>query len=435
MKVKFLSVLMVALLAFAMLPGFAAADDPVGLDVLYLRIDGEMHNTYDDMTENVLEVRRGQSLPIRVRVLANTDVDEVQITAGIYGYKYSQFEAEKVFQTTGTFDMQAGREKSVDLDLEIPVNMRSDAYGETPTKLRIFVTDRNNLAKVFEYNLDVRGVETENALAIKEAYLNPSHEVLAGRALSALVKVENVGDHDLDSVTLMVSVPELNVKDVETLDELEAGKKATFEETILRFPSNAQPGIYTVEFKVKYDEYYSVVKTSSVEVLADPCADDCETETAEQSFVTVPGSQNVVAGQSAVYPVMINNAGKNAKTYVLSVQGVDGWATARVDPSATVIVQAGKTETVFVYVQADEEVVAGSKVFQLSIQSDDMAKQVPLTAVVSEAPTQSWDGLKKTLEVGLIILVIILILIGLVVGINKLRGSDDDDDEDAKTYY
>ena len=431
MKVKFLSIMMVALLAFAMLPGFVAAEDPVDLEILYIKIDGETHNVYDDLTEHVLEVRRGETLPIRVRVAANADVDDVQIIATISGYEYSEFETDKVLQQTRTFDMKAGREKSIDMELQIPVKMDNDEAGDIPTKLRIFVTDRADLVKVFEYNLDIQGVEREEAILIKEAYLNPSDEVMAGRALSALVKVENVGDNDLDSVTLIVSVPELRIQDTETLDELDAGEKATFEETILRFPKATEAGIYTVEYKVKFNDYYSVVETDTVEVLAD----GSEAEEDDKSFITVPSTQTIAGDAGAVYPITINNAGKNANSYMIDVQGVDGWGTARVDPSATVIVQPGNSETVFLYVAANDDAQAGNKVFQLSIESDDMVKQVPLTAVISADDVKEWDGLKRTLEIGLIILVIILILIGLVVGFNKLRGSDDDDDEDAKTYY
>ncbi len=437
MKIKFLSILVVVLLAVAMLPSFVAAENPVDLNVLYIKIDGEVHNVYNDVTENVLQVRRGETLPIRVRIAADSDVKDAQIVATISGYQYSQFETNKVLQQTKTFDLEAGREENVDMSLQIPVDMKNDATGAVPTKLRIFVTDRADLVKVFEYNLDVQGVEREHAVVIKEAYLNPSNEVLAGRALSALVKVENVGDYDLDDATLIVSVPKLHIQDTETLDSLDAGEKATFEETVLRFPASTIPGTYTIQYKVTFDNYYSVVKTDTVEVKADPCADGCAAKDNDKSFITVPSTQNIAGDSGAVYPIMINNAGKSAKSYMISVQGVDGWGTARVDPSASVIVQPGESQTVFLYVNANDDVQAGSKVFQLSIVSDNMSKQVPLTAVVSQGNTnvKEWDGLKKTLEIGLIILVIILILIGLVVGFNKLRGSGDDDDEDAKTYY
>lgn len=432
MKMKFLSIIMVALLAFAMLPGFVAAEDPVDLDVLYIKIDGEEHSVYDDVTEHVLEVRRGEVLPIRVRVAANSDINDAQIIATISGYRYSQFESDKVLQQTRTFDLEAGREKSVDMELQIPVNMENDEDDAVPTKLRIFVTDRADIAKVFEYNLDVQGVEREEAILIKEAYLNPSNEVLAGRALSALVKVENVGDYDLDSVTLIASVPQLNIKDTETLDDLDAGEKATFEEIILRFPKDTQAGKYTVEYEIKFDDYYSVTETDVVWVTE--VATEQEEET-EQSFISVPSSQTITSEAGAVYPIMINNAGKDANSYVISVQGIDSWGSARVDPSATVIVQPGKSETVFLYVAANEDAPVGNNVFQLSIESDNMVKQVPLTAVIAQEASKDWDGLKKALEIGLIILVIILILIGLIVGFNKLRGSDNDEDEDAKTYY
>ena len=86
---KMLSFLMIALLALALIPaGLVSATSD--LDVLYLKIDGE---TVDLTGGNILQVRRGDSLPIRLNVLALADVEDVQVTAGIFGYQYSQYES------------------------------------------------------------------------------------------------------------------------------------------------------------------------------------------------------------------------------------------------------------------------------------------------------------------------------------------------------
>ena len=405
------------------------------LQVDYLKIDGEVQDPYSP-DGLYLEVNRGQDLPIRLKIFAeNFDVTDVQISAGLYGYEYSQYELSKVFDMSKTFDLEAARTRSVDLNLEIPVNMDSNNL-----LLRIFVADRNSLSYTIEYKLDVVGVENENAVVIKEAYLSPSNEVMAGRALSALVKIENVGQEDLDDVTLIVSVPALNIRDTETLDILAYEEKETFEKIILRFPKDAAAGDYLVEYTVKFDEYESVTEPGVVTVL--PCEDaacgavEAPTDIGK-TLITVPNKQIVTIGTTgAVYPILINNMADSAKAYTIQVQGVDLWGSARMDPGATVIVPAKNSQTVFLYLQANEDAQAGEKYFKISIASDSDVKDIPLTATVQEGTdSASWSSLKKVLEIGLIILVIILIIIGLIVGFNKLRGSDGDDDEDAKTYY
>ena len=419
---KMLSFLMIALLALAMIPaGLVSATSD--LDVLYLKIDGE---TVDLTGGNILQVRRGDSLPIRLNVLALADVEDVQVTAGIFGYQYSQYES--VIETSKTFDLEASRTTRIDMDIDVPVNMDNDDY-----KLRIFVTDRNSVSMTYEYDLTVVGVDTENAVLIKEAYLSPSSEVLAGRALSALVKIENVGNYDLDDVTLTVSVPGLNIQDAETLDNVAAGEKETFEKIILRFPKSAAAGDYSIVYKVKFDEYESTSVSGTVTVLGDAASTGVE-----QTFVNVPTAQAVTMGAAgAVYPIMITNNADSAKTYTISTQGIEAWGTVRIDPSASIVVDAHDSATAYMYISADENAAAGEKFFQLTVSDGSEDKNIPLTAIVSEADSSSaWDGLKKALEIGLIVLVIILILVGLIVGFNKLRGNDEDeDDEDAKTYY
>lgn len=429
---KIVNFSIVALILLSLVPVAVLADPVVGLDISYLKIDGEEHPTYDDASNDVLEVRRGQTLPIRLKVKALEDVEDVQVTAGIYGYRYSQYEQEKVFDTSKTFNLEKDRTRTVDLELQIPVKMESN-----DAKLRIFVADRNSLSYTFEYDLDVQGVERENAVDIKEAYLSPSNEVLPGRALSALVKIENVGDDDLnDGVTLVVSVPELNIKDTETLDQLDADEDETFEKIILRFPSDTTPGKYEVDYTVKFDEFETVTQSDFVTVLE---AEDAKTQNEQRTVLTVPDAQNVVKGASgAVYPIMISNMGSNAQSYTITVSGLESWGAARVDPSATVIVPAENSGTVFLYVNANDNAAPGEKFFKVTIAGADESKEIPLTAYVQEGDNKGasdWSGVKKALEIGLIILVIILIIIGLIVGFNKLRGSDDDDDDDAKTYY
>ena len=406
------------------------------LKIDYLKINDEEQDAYSP-DGLYLEVQRGQDLSIRLKVHAeNDDVQDVQISAGLYGYEYSQYEQNKIFDMSKTFDLKADRTRSVDLNLKVPLNMNTDDL-----LLRIFVADRDSLSYTQEYKLDVVGVDNENAVVIKDAYLSPSNEVMAGRALSALVKVENVGQKDFDDATLVVSVPALNIRDTETLDQLDSGDKETFEKTILRFPKDAQPGDYVVDYTVKFDEYESVTKTGVITVL--PCEDVAcgasSNEPAEtgKTLITVPNKQIVTIGTTgAVYPILINNMADSAKTYTIQVQGVDMWGTAQMDPGTTVIVPAKNSQTVFLNLQANEDAQAGEKYFKLTVNSDGDTKDIPLTASVQEGTNAaSWDGLKKVLEIGLIILVIILIIIGLIVGFNKLRGSGDDDDEDAKTYY
>ena len=438
---KMFSIIAIALMLLSVLNASLAfaASTPSYTDITveYIKIDGERFDPYDQ-TDTRLEVERGQELPIRVRVTANSDVEDVQVTAQIAGYEYSEYESDKVLQMTETFDLDEDHTKNVDMDLEIPSMMDTDDL-----KLRFYIADRNSNAFVKEYNLAVEGFDDEDAVVIKRVSLNPSNSVMTGRAVSALVKVENLGRDDLDDVTLIARVPGLNIQDTETLDELEVDEAETFEEILLRIPRNAQPGQYRVDFIVEFDEYESTTTSDMITVVENTvdcydCDDaDSQDDASQKTHVTVPTSKELIAGgNGVVYPVTIVNNADSAITYSLSTAGVSDWGVVRVDPSATLTAPAKSSVTGYMYVSANED-AAGSKQFSVTITANGDQKTIPLSASVVESDdSSSWNGVTRALEIGLIVLVIVLILIGLVVGFNKLRGNDDDNDNDeAKTYY
>ena len=99
-------------------------------------------------------------------------------------------------------------------------------------------------------------------------------------------------------------------------------------------------------------------------------------------------------------------------------------------PVADVIVEAGESKTVYLYIAADN-VDAGEKFFKLQIVSGSEINEVALSVNVSESEAST--SLRSALEIGLIVLVVILIIIGLIIGFSKLK--DNKEDEDAETYY
>ena len=87
-----------------------------------------------------------------------------------------------------------------------------------------------------------------------------------------------------------------------------------------------------------------------------------------------------------------------------------------------------------------ETAAEGQHPFTVSVKSasGDFMESVPMVAdvvVPAEEVEASSFGLKRGLEIGLIVLFAVILLLVLVVGFNKLRGSDDDFEEDDQTYY
>ena len=56
---------------------------------------------------------------------------------------------------------------------------------------------------------------------------------------------------------------------------------------------------------------------------------------------------------------------------------------------------------------------------------------------VSAVDDGNWDSVKRGLEIGLIVLVVLLVILGLIIAVNKIRGNDDDSEDEGseQTYY
>ena len=420
-------VLVVMLLTAVMASAFASAAT-IPLDIDWVKVDGDTFESGD-----TIEFERGEDLDLRVRVTATADIEDVEIEAYISGYRYAEYERDMVSDYERIGDLRMDSSDTVSLSLEIPTKIKTE-----DAKLRIRVSNKNDESQEYTYQLDIVGIADENAIVIKDFTVSPSTVVEAGRPLSFKVKVKNLGDNDLDDVSVKVSIPELGITDDEYLDEIEANEAETFEELLLRIPQCAAAGTYTVTANVEFDEYEETSESMTITVLeSGACEVNAPKVTTDKTVVTVPETQEVVLGTTGgVYPVMISNLGSTAKTYTLTASGVSAWGTVRFDPGAVVVVQPESVKTVYMYVAASEDAQAGAQVFKLAIEGDDDEKQVVLTANVQEGEdAASYDSLRRGLEIGLIVLVVILIILGLIIGFNKLRSDKGDDDDQSQTYY
>lgn len=389
------------------------------------------------MGETRLSLERGQDIEIRMEITpCGEDVEDVEITAFISGYEYNDF--EKMSDTTHIFDMEAGVRYVKTLRLTLPVRAEEDDY-----LLRIIATDRNGVETIHSYRLKMD--VARHGLQIRDVVFNPGESVVAGRALLSTVRVKNIGERDEESVKIKVSIPELGVSASDYIDVIEAGDSTTSEELYLRIPADAKAGDYTADITVSFDEDYDVVSTKrTISVTAPVCVDDAceaaEKADKEKTVISVSSdTQTVTMGESGtIYPITLTNQGSATKTYVVKVDGTEGWATARISPSNVIVLAPGESSTVFIYLSATDKAAAGEHMFSVSISSaDTLLKQIPMKASVASgtAPSFGWEKIKTALEIGFVILVVILVVLGLIIGFSKLRDKEEPEEVSGQTYY
>ncbi len=427
-KFKVLSILMLFLIGVLSIGAQAL---PIVVDEV--RVEGT--DLAPSPQVNWLDLERDQEIEVRVELHGLADVNNVEVMAFVSGYEYNDY--EPMSDTTHVFDVEGNVTYVKTLNLKLPSRVEEDNY-----LLRIIISDRagEELIENYQLKLDV----PRHALEIRDVIFSPEDYVQAGRALLTTVRVKNIGDKIEDGVKVTVRIPALGVSASDYIDEIEAGDSTTSEELYMRIPPCSEPGDYTVNVDVEYDEGFEEISTTETITVeeGDACILPGEEEEGEEegrTIITVSTEmQEVAQGQGgAVYPITITNDASVTRTYVISVEGAEEWATTRISPSNVVVLDGEETQTVFVYVSASSDAPVGEHMFSVSVSSaSETLKQIPLKAnVVSSAVGFGWDSLRKALEIGFVVLVVILVVLGLIIGFSRLREKEEPEEISGQTYY
>lgn len=430
MKIAKLSII-IATLLFAILA--AGAVSATNLNITSIKINGwEVSDIEVTDYSNNLQVRRGETLNIEVRVKAEGgDAEGVEILGDILGYRHSDRERDLVSDRVRTFDLNENDTTVKRLTLQIPVRMDQDYL-----KLRIRVGDRDSPGlNDYNYQLNVYGFDDREALVIQDVIFNPEVSVVAGRALLTSLRLRNYGDNDIRDVRVNVAIPALGISASDYINRIESDSSESSEELYMRIPACAAQGQYKVILTADYDYYESTSVEKMIYVVKDAdaiCSDDKVTDT---SIVTVgPASQNVEAGAGVVYPITITNPSSQARTYIITVSGADAWAETTINPSNTMVLNAKETGIAYITVNAKDRAAAGSYSFSVSVASGtETIGPFTLGATVMGKPS-SWGNLRTALGISLVVLVIVLVVLGLIIGARKMKNKEGSSDED-QTYY
>ncbi len=425
---KFMYAMLLVVMALFAVASVAAL--PVTID--QVKVNGD---ELESGSTNYMALQKDNEFEIKVRVTATDDVDNAQIEVAMRGYDHDDL----IEDISDVFDMKANRTYIKKFKIKLPWRMDKDTY-----KLRVRVEDRDGSTTQENYEIDVESDRHE--IKIKDVIFSPSNYVVAGRSLLTVVRLENIGMVDEEGVKVKISIPALGISAADYLDEVEEDDSETSEELYLRIPPCVDGGNYEATISLVYDdgdEITSVKKT--VRVVEDETCIKPEQETTPKTIITVgPTTQDVTIGQGGVvYPMTLSNAGKQAKTYIVTADGYNNWADISISPANIVVLQPGEAKALYVYVTAKSDAQPGEHMFVLKVSSgSETLKQFTLKSNVvaaKEQKTTNWDKLKKGLLIGVVVLVVLLVILALVIGFSKLKSEDDfeEDEEDAKgqTYY
>lgn len=349
---------------------------------------------------------RGQELEVRVSLVTYEDVKNLEVKAFLTGNEF-----DSIYASSGVFDALANTVYVKKLKLNIDTSVVVDRYS-----LRVIVADRAGDLLYQNYNLLIDAPRHE--LKIKDISLTPSSQVKAGKSLIVKVRVENFGQKTEKDVRVVVSVPELGIETFSYIDKIESDPESQEEETeemVLQIPSSAKAGTYDLEVTA---EYAKGRKTTSAKTEITVLEDEKKKEEPKLSVVSGATTLKVKTGESAIWPITVHNPTKTRKSVALAVAGGEG-LSIDVKPSASIVLDSGKTTTFFVHVKATES--AKTSILTATVSSGNEILDQLNFALNVEEPTKPALKTRNVLEIVLIALIILLVVIALIIGVSKLK--------------
>lgn len=379
---------------------------------------------YTCTTEQLLSpaIERGELITLKTTFISYKDLEKVKLNAWVSGYR-DDIEAE-----TSKFDVFAGSVYTRTVELKIPQDI--DAKDDYTFYVRI--ESKNDLSGIDEARIDSDIQRIANILDILsvDIYNQP---FTAGSTLYADVVVKNRGNYKAEDVYVKVSIKQLNLErtvyvgDLESVDDNsnddEDNEDAREVTIALPLPQNARTDTYTIEV-IAYNDDSSVIGTRSfvLEGVKQIAPTERKIEITPQTT-----TNTIEPGKGAVYTVLINNAGTTTEKFAVDVVGIDGWATATINPSSFSL-GAGQSKTVNIYVVANEDALAEDQTFTATIKYGDQTKQYDFTATIAK-PAQKIDMKSFLLIVGIVFAIVIIILLILLLTQQQKK------EEETESYY
>lgn len=374
-----------------------------------------------------------------------------RVEAFVGGYEFGKIQA-----TSDIFEIEHDNINSVSYRKMLQLQLPSDMQASDDYTLNVEVFD-DDQSRSIPFTLRVQ--EPRHKLSILDVFVSPGTRVVKqGQPMFVSVRVENLGDNREKDIHVIGLVPALGLREEASISELITSVQDDEDEDRFRFdkqtaentrdlqffiPEDAKAGEYEFVTRVEYNRGHSVeektfkFRVEGVERTETPSvAETPRVPETPRLVVNVDSTaKSVNVGENAVYTFNVANLGQTARVFTLEVLGAD-FANVRADPQV-VTVPKDQTAEAFVALSPKEGFGAGTRNFVVRlVENGKTVSEVALTANVqatSAAPVGT-DGVKKALEIGFIVLLVILVVLAIAVIIKKLAESDNGEAE-GQTYY
>lgn len=395
------------------LVSFVSASNVVANDAINLV---EFNGVRLDSSDVNMAGFAGETVPVRLTFEAGVTSNDVRVELEIYGGR------NDIDVKSERFNIVEGRTYTKLMNLQLPSDLRDDIVKNLTLYVRIRDSNGDNNDFIDNYSISMQRESYE--LRILSVDMDKS--LSAGGVVPVSVVVKNTGFDRSDDIYVLVSIPELGVSSRGYLGDLAPTKgcnvdyydnncdddlRDAVEKTVfLRMPSNVKPGVYEVVVKV-----YDRDSTTTVKELVSFGG------STSANVLSVINSQDIMAGETNMYEVIIINPSDNLMVY--QIQTISGTDLNVVAPSV-VTVGPKSSKTVQVAVTATENAVEGTQSFTVDVNGEKVTMAANIAGTVV-----------STGVVALTVVLVIIFVVLLVVLIILLSRREKPIEEVETSYY
>lgn len=370
-----------------MIVGFASAEALA--DWGYIEFNGVQLNPNTDLT---MVGMTGEVVPIRVAFTADKDASDVKLRIEMNGHR------DDVYASTERFDILEGVTYTKVLNLRLPSELEDDL--SKTFKLRVGLFSANDETEV-SYNIRMQ----RESYTVEILSVDYDSTVEAGDVVPVSVVASNNGFNPTDDNYVIVSIPELGIQtkgyvgDLDTLedyDEDNHDEDSAEEVVYLKIPSNAESGVYKMEIKL-YNDDSSVTVTELISIRGG----------VSTSVLASVKNQDLNAGESTTYELILINSGDDLKVFTLSAASGNN---LNVNVPSIVTVSPQSSETVSFTVSAPSDAAVGTYTFSIVVDGEEMV----FGANVAEASDVSASVVALTVILVIIFIVLLAVLVTLL---------------------
>ena len=395
--------LFVAVLALFVVPAVSAF---TFADIQYVEADSVLIH---DGT--AFAVDAGQSLDLRVVFDSFANENDVRVTARVIG-------EPGLYETTERFDVLSGRTYSKWLSLTLPNDL--DELQESFI-LEVQLESQSQIGDVQTSYFAVQ----RSSYALDFLSVDSNSQAQAGTVLPIDLVLKNRGRYDAEDTFVEARIPALGISKKIFLEDLSANDSSdndleddSIEGTILlSIPSNAAPGIYTIELKA-YSEDAETMATRRVEVVGG---------SANSVLVASASRKTFASNTDGKYALTIVNSGNSILVYNLVTEADDGLTVDLED--SVVVVPAGSSKSVSLMARASKNGEYNFKVSALDANNAVVGSQSFTANVEGRSAVGGNAAVVLTIILAIVFVVLLVVLIVLLT--RKPAKSD----ELGESYY